>query len=305
MKQLNIVSVSGGKDSTALYLLCLEYLGNDFIPIFADTGHEHPVTVNYVKNLGYMTGGPEVIIVKPDFSNAIARKRNRLLESADNANSQEEKEMYLRRASKCYPTGNGMHDLIIWKGRAPSSKAQFCTENLKLWPILFYLQKNYPRDRFEWEMFTGIRARESFSRSKKQPWMWNSFFDCINVMPLLYESAETVFELHHKHKIEPNPLYTIGKANRVGCYPCIHSTKSELRNLEDWAWNRLEKYEASSERTWFSPDKTPGKSITSVKEVREWTQTSRGGSQFNLFLQKEFESKSEIPSCMSGFMKCE
>lgn len=306
-RPLNIVSVSGGKDSTALYLLCMEYLGNDFLPIFADTGHEHPVTVNYAKNLSYMTGGPEVVVVKPDFSKAIERKRLRLLEFAEKSESEEERQMYLRRATKCYPTGNGMHDLVIWKGRAPSARAQFCTENLKLWPILFYLEKNYPQDQYEWNMFTGLRAGESLARSKKQPFMWNTFFDCLNVCPLLYESEETVFYLHHQHKVNPNPLYMLGGASRVGCYPCIHSNKNELRNLEEWAWDRLKSYEESVDRTWFAPDQMPmpnGK-LPQVENVKEWVQTSRGGKQFDLFLQAEFYQKEEIPSCMSAFMKCE
>jgi 3'-phosphoadenosine 5'-phosphosulfate sulfotransferase (PAPS reductase)/FAD synthetase len=306
-KHINIVSISGGKDSTALYLLCLEYLGNNFLPIFADTGHEHPVTVNYVKNMHYMTGGPEVVIVKSDFTKAIARKRERLFLQHLSAESKEERQLFLRRMVKCVPTGNGMHDLLIWKGRSPSSKAQFCTENLKLWPILFYLENNYPKSGHEWEMFTGIRAGESLSRSKKEPWMWNSFFDCINIMPLLYETEEAVFLEHDKFGIDPNPLYTKGNASRVGCYPCIHSNKKELRHMEDWAWERLKTYEHSVERTWFAPDQMPLPSgqLPQVEDVKNWVQTSRGGRQFNMFLQSEFEEKETIPSCMSGFIKCE
>lgn len=51
MDEIRICSVSGGKDSTALYCLMVEYYGHDFVPIFADTGNEHPVTINYVRNL--------------------------------------------------------------------------------------------------------------------------------------------------------------------------------------------------------------------------------------------------------------
>ena len=38
-----VLSFSGGKDSTAMYLLALEQ-GVDFLPVFADTGHEHDLT---------------------------------------------------------------------------------------------------------------------------------------------------------------------------------------------------------------------------------------------------------------------
>lgn len=74
MKIINICSVSGGKDSTALYLLMMEYHGQDFLPIFANTGHEHPVTLNYVRNLHHMTGGPEVQFVEADFESRLNRK---------------------------------------------------------------------------------------------------------------------------------------------------------------------------------------------------------------------------------------
>lgn len=60
MKEIRICSVSGGKDSTALYCLMVETYGHDFVPVFADTGNEHRVTINYVRNLHIMAGGPEV-----------------------------------------------------------------------------------------------------------------------------------------------------------------------------------------------------------------------------------------------------
>ena len=40
----HVVSVSGGKDSTATYLLALEQTGGDFDAVFADTGNEHEAT---------------------------------------------------------------------------------------------------------------------------------------------------------------------------------------------------------------------------------------------------------------------
>lgn len=70
-----IVSFSGGKDSTALYLWALERTGGDFIPVFADTGHEHPLTLDFVRDLPRKTGGPDIRTVKADFADAIARRR--------------------------------------------------------------------------------------------------------------------------------------------------------------------------------------------------------------------------------------
>ena len=71
----HIISVSGGKDSTATYLLALELACGDFDAVFADTGNEHPYTYEYVTRLHERTGGPKVQIVKADFSAELARKR--------------------------------------------------------------------------------------------------------------------------------------------------------------------------------------------------------------------------------------
>ncbi len=43
----NIVSMSGGKDSTAMALLAIERDTEDLEFVFADTGHEHEMTYEY------------------------------------------------------------------------------------------------------------------------------------------------------------------------------------------------------------------------------------------------------------------
>jgi 3'-phosphoadenosine 5'-phosphosulfate sulfotransferase (PAPS reductase)/FAD synthetase len=73
--KLRVVSVSGGKDSTALYCWAIEQWGKDgFRAVFADTGHEHPVTYNYLRNLAQMAGGPEIVWVRADFRKQIEHK---------------------------------------------------------------------------------------------------------------------------------------------------------------------------------------------------------------------------------------
>ena len=47
----NVISVSGGKDSTALALLAIERGAENLTFAYADTGHEHPQTVEYI---GYL-----------------------------------------------------------------------------------------------------------------------------------------------------------------------------------------------------------------------------------------------------------
>lgn len=292
-----VVSVSGGKDSTALYLWAIEQ-GFKFRAVFADTGHEHPVTVNYVRNMHTFCNGPEVEIVKADFTERLAKKG---LEKSDSV----------------------FFDMIRYKGRVPSSKAQFCTELVKLEPIRKWLLKE--RGEKPSIVYVGIRAAESAKRAKMPEVELNEYQDSLLYRPLLKWTEEQVFSLLKKHNVEPNPLYGLGYS-RVGCYPCIHARKSELAILPDWAWEKIESWENSLGRTWFGYGSIPltddqkaeildaerandiekikelkNKFSPKVSEVRAWAQTDRGGKQFTFFEQDE----KDPPSCMNSWGHCE
>lgn len=277
-KDIHICSVSGGKDSTALYCLMVEFYGHNFLPIFADTGNEHPVTVNYVKNLHLIAGGPPVKIVSADFAEKLAKKN---LKKSDNP----------------------FLDLMRWKGRAPSTKAQFCTEWLKLWPIMVYLENHHAID--NWIMYTGIRKAESIRRDQqyKTPFTESTYFDCETILPLLYETENTIFSFLKEKGVPPNPLYALGY-KRVGCFPCIHANKTELSILPNWAWEKLEYWENTIGRSWFSAGTLPGKPegyIPKINEVKEWSKTSFGGKNYDLFKQDQ----KDAPSCVSTWAICE
>lgn len=51
MSEHNIISVSGGKDSTALLLLAIERGTENLSAVFSDTGNEHQATYDYVQYL--------------------------------------------------------------------------------------------------------------------------------------------------------------------------------------------------------------------------------------------------------------
>jgi 3'-phosphoadenosine 5'-phosphosulfate sulfotransferase (PAPS reductase)/FAD synthetase len=71
-----IVSVSGGKDSTATALLAIDRLGRENCRIvFADTGNEHELTYEYVYD--YLGAALELPIetVQADFTRHMAGKR--------------------------------------------------------------------------------------------------------------------------------------------------------------------------------------------------------------------------------------
>ena len=71
----NIVSVSGGKDSTAMLLLAIEREVPNLRAVFADTDNEHQITYDYLAYLESATG-VKIERYKADFSKRIRKKRH-------------------------------------------------------------------------------------------------------------------------------------------------------------------------------------------------------------------------------------
>ncbi|WP_127483956.1 phosphoadenosine phosphosulfate reductase domain-containing protein [Paenibacillus ehimensis] len=73
MKQtVNVLTVSGGKDSTAMWICAVKELGIEVLPVFCDTGNEHHITYQYINYLEKELG--PVKRIKPDFTERIAKK---------------------------------------------------------------------------------------------------------------------------------------------------------------------------------------------------------------------------------------
>ena len=162
MAEINIVSISGGKDSTALWLHALERDTPNLKVVFADVGNEHPETYKYVD---YLEGelGP-ITRVKADFTKQILRKREYVQTKWREEGVAEE--IIQNALSVLEPTGIPYLDLCIWKGRFPASQSQFCTKELKVTPIFdeIYMPIFEAGDKvISWQ---GIRAQESRRRAK-------------------------------------------------------------------------------------------------------------------------------------------
>lgn len=71
-----VISVSGGKDSTALYLWAKENLKGNLHPVFADTGNEHELTLEYIDYLE-ARGGLRIERVKNNllFGDLVKKKK--------------------------------------------------------------------------------------------------------------------------------------------------------------------------------------------------------------------------------------
>ncbi|MGH5446071.1 phosphoadenosine phosphosulfate reductase family protein, partial [Klebsiella pneumoniae] len=73
----NLISMSGGKDSLAQCLYAVEN-GVQHERVFADTGHEHPQTMEYLEYLEQKLG--PIRRVKADFTRQIEGKRKFIAE---------------------------------------------------------------------------------------------------------------------------------------------------------------------------------------------------------------------------------
>lgn len=311
MSEHNIVSVSGGKDSTALLLLAIERQPDNLQAVFADTGNEHEITYEYVQYLSD-TVFP-IRTVKADFGRQIAGKREYVLTKwAEKGVSQEA----IQRASAALvPTGNPFLDLCIWKGRFPSIKAAFCSEELKRNPIINQVQKpllDAGDDVISWQ---GVRRDESLRRSlltdnelKKS---YPNGAELWNYRPIIDWTAQDCFAMHKKHGIKHNPLYEMGMG-RVGCMPCINCRKDELleiskrfpeaiERIRQWE-NAVKQASKPQAATFFTApsDDSEWSATQTIDVVVEWAKTSRGGKQYD-WLRTELDA----PLCTSLYGLCE
>jgi hypothetical protein len=201
------------------------------------------------------------------------------------------------------PTGIPFLDLCVLKGRFPSAKARFCTDELKVLPInqevvhpLLLTGQNV----ISWQ---GVRAEESRARAALTRWQrLNTAVGpgrLYAYRPIHHWSVEEVFDRHRRHGIEPNVLYAQGMG-RVGCMPCINCRKGELREIAARFPDhvaRIREWEtvvsSASKRgvsTFFAAvndplvrAEDPATWVThGIDKMVAWSQTGRGGRQYDL-----------------------
>ncbi|WP_417550152.1 phosphoadenosine phosphosulfate reductase family protein [Methylophaga sp.] len=331
--RVNVISMSGGKDSTAMALLALERETENLRFVFADTGHEQQQTLDYIDYLESALN-ITVVRVKRDFTREInVRRANLCKPSAKKVRYKRKKDKAtgkikkvrirgwnnrgrVRALSVLYPTGNPFLDLCLWKGRFPSTKARFCSSELKHIPIGDYIVNELENNEvYSWQ---GVRAEESEDRAKLTE--HEDVGGGLSIYrPVLNWTWQEVFAMHDKHGIKPNPLYKQGMG-RVGCMPCIHCKKSELKQIN---YRFPEEIQRTSEMetlvrlaskrgaaSFFAADKTAeGREKTKsgiitniplIHKVVEWSKTTRGGKMFDLFEHEEAEV-----ACSSMYGLCE
>lgn len=289
MSPVHIVSVSGGKDSTATALICLDRNERENVRlVFADTGNEHPITLQYLDYLRARLNHP-IDVVRADFAADILRKRDYALTQWPLKGVPDE--ICQRAAAVLVPTGNPFLDLCLWKGRFPSRKAQFCTQELKRYPLDDYTTALIQAGH-QVESWQGVRADESAQRrdAKERELAAEGWW--VN-RPIVDWTAQQVVDFVIGRGLDLNPLYSKG-FKRVGCAPCINSSKEDVslwaRHFNEVIdrlreWERLVALASKRGATSFFPAPEDGRADRQGRNIDEyvaWSMTTRGGRQLDL-----------------------
>ena len=301
----HIVNVSGGKDSTACYLLALERRDQrpdfDFRAVFADTGNEHPATYDYINDLHHKTGGPPVETYKAQFTEAQFRQKRKTIREV-----WPKKGISSARVATalmvCRPSGNPFVDLCILQAGFPGIRAQFCTRVLKIEVLEDNVYTPIWSEGGSVISWQGQRREESRRRAGYQPFTRLATAGrAVRYLPLLDWTLNDVRRIAYRHGLELNPLYAEG-FERVGCFPCIHTNKREMRVMAERFWLYIERKAAWERQVGFASTRNNAtfcKPVHTKGEVydrntpktpethgiiarAEWSKTVRGGRQYDL-----------------------
>lgn len=283
-----LIFFSGGKDSQAALIHSVNRYGVDRCEaVFCDTGWEHPLTYEHIETVTKQLGVKLVTLKNEKY--------------------------------------DGMVDLAVKKKRFPSTKARFCTEELKSKPAIDYVLSHCEH----LIVIEGIRKNESFSRSKMEPECmyfrhyyepmengkkhtyrvkdvrnWCKEYNADKIRPVFDWTAQMVIDYILANGQQPNPLYYQG-FKRVGCFPCIMSRHADIKLIIEnhpEQLQRLKSIETQVGTTFFPPNYIPtkyceNKRFPTVSDVERYL--SNKNATLDMF------DDGGQPGCMSMYGLCE
>jgi len=294
-EKINIASISGGKDSTAM-ILHLKEQGIPFRAVHFDTGWEHASTYAYLRDvLPEYTGPIEVHSREPELD--------------------ERREAMAAELEALLGHRSAFVRWMLKRGAFPGRKRRFCTQELKVFTARDVMRAEHAAGRLPVNV-VGIRAAESHARSKMPERELSTTLDCMVWRPLIRWSEQDVIDIHKRHNVPPNPLYLQG-ARRVGCWPCIHANKRDLKLLSERRILIIEALETAvgtlaAERNaaketpdpdWSKPtfyqsvlrDQNGRRPCIPIRKMVKWGKTARGG--------RELDRQTSLPGMNDGCLR--
>lgn len=255
-----VVSVSGGKDSTAT-ILALREAQIDARYVFADTGWESTHVYEYIDYLRQHLG------IEIDTVRSHLLMEERILR---NAGFPMRNRRWCTRDLKVEPIRK-YHDKV---------KQDACaTDTVSV---------------------LGVRAQESAKRAGLLQWEWDSRWGGLIWRPIIDWTIEDVLRMHKRHGVAVNPLYQLGfdrvgcfpciyaTKREIRMISDIAPERIDLiRTLErKVAEERVRREEETPGRhsvqhpTFFNAD---ARGLPTIDDVVTWARTEHGGRQFPLF----------------------
>lgn len=200
-----VASFSGGKDSTAL-LVALQASGLPFTAVFADTGWEHPLTLEYVDYVADKLG---IVVHKVGVPGGmVARAR--------------------------------------YRAGFPGRLQRWCTQEIKIDPIKAWLPAIEAVEGdcvmalgLRADESAARAALTELSDDPVGSKSWGRYV----WRPLLRWDVLDVLTVIAKAGLKVNPLYQMG-LDRVGCFPCIFASKAEVQTMASIWPERVAEIEA-------------------------------------------------------------
>ena len=280
-----IVSFSGGKDSHACLIEAVRKYGSDKVEaVFCDTGWESEETY---KHIDYVVNalGVKLHVLKAELSLVELAKKKKIFPSSGRRFCTEE--------LKVKPMVDWVlaqeDDMIIIQGiRSGESKARAEMDQECMY-FKYYVEPISP---------TAKPNHRYYSYRRKDVLAWIKKHDASVLRPIKDWSADQVIDCILSAGHKPNPLYYDGFA-RVGCFPCVMCGHKEMlamiKNRPDGI-KKVEQAESETGLTFFSSGYIPTRFCANAK-----TPTINEVSSYLLAKHDKgdlFKDDSEV-SCMS------
>lgn len=299
---LHIIPISGGKDSqaTAIWFRNQISLENEnVVLLFCDTGHEAQTTYDFLFKV--------FVPALPKFMQNLAVVKNK--------------------------RGETLMQQAIRKKRFPSTKARFCTTELKIEPMIDFILAQTENvkiydgrrhaesparahleryDEYFFDYYTGSKTKSGNRKTlyrRKDVLAWCEKYSADVVRPIVQMSTKEVFDFIVLNEFTRNPLYDKG-FNRVGCFPCIMCSLGEIVRVAEHEPERIEairNIEIEHNTTFFGPNKIPVRFCK--KQVKNEAGELVGAPSIDEVIayakDKRYDDGLFAGQCMNRYVKCE